>query len=87
MPRKKNKREGRIVMDAAVGISAWALVVELLIALERRGVMKPKDTLRVITGAAAAVEVLAAETAWHPAFPVVLEMLREQAAHWRSSRA
>jgi hypothetical protein len=85
MPRKKIKREGRIVMDAAVGICAWALVVELLIALERRGAMKSKDTLRVITGAGAAVEALASETAWHPAFPVAMEMLQEQAAHWRKN--
>ncbi|GEP59496.1 hypothetical protein [Reyranella soli] len=86
MPRKKIKRENHIVMDAAVGISAWALVIELLVVLERRDVLKPKDTLRVITGATAAIEMLAAETAWHPGFAIAIEMLKEQAAHWRSSR-
>lgn len=56
------------------------------IALERCGIQKRKDTLRMITGAAPAVEVLESETAWQPAFPVVLEMLKEQAVHWSSSK-
>lgn len=88
MPRKKKeiKVHDRIVMDAAVGLCAWGLVVETLIMLERRDVLRNKDTLRIIAGAVAAIEALAAETLWHPSFPVAIEMLREQVARWRLNK-
>lgn len=87
MPRKKQiKPENRIVMDAAVGISAWVLVIEAMIMLEKRGILRRKDNLRIIVGAAAAVKVLASETNWHPAFPVAIEMLEEQAAVWSKNK-
>lgn len=83
MPRKKSNPEGRIVLDAAVGLCAWALTHEVMIVLEQRGLLRRKDTARILLGSINAIEELAKSTAWHPAFEVALEMLREQAAAWQ----
>jgi hypothetical protein len=83
VPRKKKATEaGRLIVDAAVGICGWALTIETLIVLQRRGMLRKKDTLRIIGGALEAVDQLSQHVGETPAFAVAVEMLAEQAAAW-----
>lgn len=83
MPRKKKVRaDDRPVFDSAIGIAGWLLAVETMIVLERRGVIRAKDALRIIGGALRALESVADETAPHPAFAVTRAILEGQAEAW-----
>lgn len=83
MPKRKKPAAGdRIAIDAAVGICGWLLVIEALLVLERRGVLKSKDTKRIVMGALSALELLAAGTFPHPAFDIAREILAGQIEGW-----
>lgn len=53
---------GNFVVGLAVGLCAWLLVIETMSILERRGVLREKDSLRIIANAVAAFEALASDT-------------------------
>ena len=83
MPRRKKIRhENRPVFDSAIGIAGWLLAVETMVVLERRGVIRAKDALRIINGAIAALDEVAEDTAPHPGFPITRAILEGQAQAW-----
>ena len=82
MPRKKKPVGDRIAIDSAVGLVAWLLVVELLVWLERRGVLKSKDTKKIVAGALHSLDMLEGGTLPHPSFPIAREILLGQIEGW-----
>jgi hypothetical protein len=87
VPKRKKHTDGdRIAIDSAVGVCGWLLIVETLVILERRGVLKSKDTKRIVMGALSALELLAAGTFPHPAFEVAREILMGQVEGWEGLR-
>jgi hypothetical protein len=81
---KKTKKPApdRVAIDSAVGIVAWLLVVELLVFLERRGVLKSKDTKRIVAGALHSLDMLEGGTLPHPSFAIAREILLGQIEGW-----
>lgn len=84
--RKKATEEDRIAIDSAVGLCAWLITVELLVILERRGVLRTKDTKRIVLGALNSLEVLIQHSAPHPAFEITREILMGQVEGWEGLR-
>lgn len=82
MPRKKKTAGDRVAIDSAVGIVAWLLIVELLVWLERRGVLKSKDTKKIVAGALHSLDMLEGGTFPHPSFPIAREILMGQIEGW-----
>lgn len=83
MPKRKKETErDRIAIDAAVGLCAWLITVELLVILERRGILRTKDTKRVVLGALNSLDVLSQHTTPHPAFAITREILMGQVEGW-----
>lgn len=87
MPRQKKwKRDERIVVDTALGLCAWALVIEMMVVLERRGVIRTKDSLTAIAGSIRGLEALMENVDPHPALPVAIAILKGQIDGWRDHR-
>lgn len=82
MPKKQRTTGDRVAIDAAVGIVAWLLIVELMALLERHGVLKMKDAKRIFARALSSLELLEASTFHHPAFAVAREIIQNQIEGW-----
>lgn len=83
MPRKKKDPPGDSLMtDLAVGVAGWLLIVETMTMLERRGVLREKDTLRIIANASVALEALAADKPGYPVFRIAKVIMDAQLVGW-----
>ncbi|TAJ96851.1 MAG: hypothetical protein EPO10_11775 [Reyranella sp.] len=83
MPRKKKDTSAEsFAVDFAVGLCGWLLIVEMMGTLERRGVLKEKDSLRVIANATTALEALASENPSHPTFRIAKVIMDSQLVGW-----
>lgn len=85
MPRK-TKKEAKpaesFAVDLAVGLCGWLLMVEMMSMLEKRGVLREKDSLRVIANATTALEALAADNPDHPTFRIAKVIMDSQLVGW-----
>lgn len=84
MPKKKTTAPAteNLVTDWAVGVCAWLLIVEMMSMLERRGVLREKDSLRIIASATTALETLSRDSPGHPTFRVAKVIMDSQLVGW-----
>lgn len=83
MSRKKKETPAEnFAVDLAVGLCGWLLMVEMMSMLEKRGVLKEKDSLRVIANAVTALEALSGENPGHPTFRIAKVIMDSQLVGW-----
>lgn len=85
MPKRK-KTPDRVAIDSAVGIVGWLLVIETMLVLERRGVLKSKDGKRIVLAALHSLEMLSESTFPHPSFAIAREILLGEVEGWEGLR-
>ena len=80
--RKKDTTAESFAVDFAVGLCGWLLIVEMMGMMERRGVLKEKDSLRIIANGVRALEALASENPDHPTFKLARVIMDSQLVGW-----
>jgi hypothetical protein len=70
-----------LLVLVALGTCGWSIVVELLLALERRKLLTHRQGRRVVAGAANAVQELI-DIGGHPVLDVALAILRGEIDGW-----
>jgi hypothetical protein len=79
---KRKKASDRVAIDTAVGIVGWLLVIETMLILERRGVLKAKDGKRIVLAALNSLDMLSESTFPHPSFGIAREILLGEIQGW-----
>lgn len=78
---RPTKEEASFFTLVATGVAGWGLVIETLIALERRKILSDKQCRRIIAGAADALQALD-DAASDPIIRVAAALLDGQLAGW-----
>lgn len=81
MPKRK-KTSDRVAIDTAVGIVGWLLIIETMLVLERRGILKSKDGKRIVLAALNSLDMLTENTFPHPSFGIAREILLGEIEGW-----